>query len=82
MRESIKEKKRNLSNEGKSKQNPVFSEDESQDAIVDDGNHTSNQRSKREEEKKEEALSSKTQCFCRFCWDFANSVEDPLLSVC
>ena len=75
-------KKRNHSNEGKKNQEPVISEDDFKDDVVDEGFQTSNQRSKKEEEKKEEAVSNKTQLFCRFCWDAANSIEDPLLSVC
>ena len=56
-------------------------EEDFKDEVIDEGFHTSNKRSKQEDENND-VQSNYTAVFCRFCWDYANSIEDPLLSVC
>lgn len=58
-----------------------IADEELKDNVVDDGINTSNERSAVREEEKDD-VSSHTAVFCRFCWDYSNTIEDPLLSVC
>ena len=62
------------------KESMLVEEDFKDEVQKENGFNTSNDRSA--QPKEDEVQSNQTAVFCRFCWDYSNSIDDPLLSVC